>query len=144
MSDSIQIPLETPKVAANIVPCHIQYTGAANTKDFFTPSKYTSKDAREGEIAYFRGLKLVGETLPLSDLGYTGYVVNKSESVVSAARDEEDVAADRTEDLTTVHTYVAEASFDSVVIYGHDTTVELADQWRLLAEWKELSEAIHG
>lgn len=144
MSDSIQIPTEIPTVAANILPCHIQHTGSANTKDFFTPSTYTSTDAKEGEVAYFRGLKLVGEKVPLKDLGYTGYVLGKSESVVNASHNEDDILADRTEDLTTVHTYVAKAAFDSLKIYGHDMKVEQTDQWRLLSEWSALSEAIHG
>jgi ribonuclease H2 subunit C len=48
---------ECPQVVANLIPAHIQYTGQANTQEYFTNSKIHHEHVE----AYFRGLKLIGK-----------------------------------------------------------------------------------
>ena len=73
------------EVVASVVPMNIQYSGPANTEDYFAPSKTqeTQPDGTLLDVAYFRGCKLVGKTLELDKYDVKGYVINKSEHLVS-------------------------------------------------------------
>lgn len=141
MPDTIQIP-DVPRVAAHLVPCHIQYSGPANTKEYFTPTKSNeTRDDAPVDIAYFRGLRLVGQTTNLRDLKLRGYLLDKSESIERQEQHSEDPYSEP--QLVTVHTHTAIASFDTLTVYGHDSVVERDNQWRLLDEWAEMAEIIH-
>lgn len=138
MSDVINTSEDVPIMHGNIVPCHIQYSGAANTKDYFTPSKKqdTLPTGEQVEVAYYRGCKLVGKNMNISN-DYSGYLINKSESL---ARVEDETS----EDYLTVNTYTPVAKFEEITVYGHDTVPELTSQWGLIQEWKDISEVIHS
>lgn len=93
-----------PPVVANLIPMHVQYTGVANTKEYFTNSKSYSTNT-EG---YFRGLKLVGKPVDITGRAYL--LDNKDEG------------------------YTSVAQFDQFTIYGHDSLEaenqwELVNEW---------------
>lgn len=138
MLDVIHTDIDVPTINANIIPCHIQYSGVANTKDYFTPSKKqeTTTTGEQVEVSYFRGCKLVGKKVNLSE-NYTGYLINKSESLATAEEGS-------TEEYKTVNTYIPVAKFDEMIIFGHDSPAELTSQWGLINEWKEISDVIHS
>lgn len=138
MLDVIHTSEDVPKVHANIIPCHVQYNGTANTKDYFTPSKKqeTLHNGQQSQVAYFRGCKLVGEDTDIKD-DYTGYLINKTESL---ARSEDA----ESEEYVTVNTYTPVAKFEELTVYGHDSAPELTNQWGLIKEWKDISEVIHS
>lgn len=154
MPDSIKIQnkSEIPITTANLIPCHIQYNGSANTKDFFTTSRTTetTDEGKVNEIAYFRGLRLVGEKFDLNKKGYTGYLINKSESIERVQSnntdvyDEEVSYVQQDEELVTVNTYNPTAMFNDFIVYGHDMIAELDCQWKLIDEWDQISDIIHG
>lgn len=99
-----------PEVEANLVPVHIQYTGEAKTKEYFT----NTKDKIDGnDIAYFRGLKLVGRPVNVN-----GYLLDSVDD-----------------------NYTSIASFSSFTLFGHDT-LESENQWELINEWYDISDVL--
>lgn len=40
--------------------------------------------------------------------------------------------------------YAATASFDKLALYGHDSEIELTNQWSLIPEYIEISNIIHN
>mmetsp|Transcript_1479 Transcript_1479/g.1600 ORF Transcript_1479/g.1600 Transcript_1479/m.1600 type:complete len:139 (+) Transcript_1479:23-439(+) len=138
MSDVINANKDVPTTHGNIIPCHIQYSGVANTKDYFTPSKKqeTLTTGEKVEVAYFRGCRLLGKNVNISN-DYNGYLINKSESLAK-------VDDETSEDYITVNTYTPVARFEKFTVYGHDTIPELTNQWGLIQEWKEISDLIHS
>lgn len=130
----------TPAVTASLLPMHIQYTGTANTGQYFTPSKSQQqlKDGSIQDIAYFRGCKLIAKTIDLESNGITGYIVNKSEHLTRI-----DHGSQEDEEIKTISTYIPCAKFDKLVLYGHDVPVELNNQWSLVPEYVELCNIIH-
>lgn len=144
MPDSIKVPEDIPTLSASLLPCHIQYTGEADTETYFTPSKTTeiNENNEKKNIAHFRGLKLVGETTDLKELGYTGFLVNKSEAIERVKQDyEQDF--DHESAIKTVFTHTAVAKFNEFTVYGHDAPAEPTNQWKLIGEWQQLSSVIH-
>lgn len=102
---------------ANLIPAHVQYTGTANTKEYFTNTKSQKKglDGNENIEGYFRGLRLVGKPIEVS-----GYLLESKDDG-----------------------YVAVASFSTFTLFGHDT-LEPENQWELINEWYEIGDIIHG
>ncbi|CAH2353899.1 hypothetical protein CLIB1423_13S01354 [[Candida] railenensis] len=133
---SIEINKDSPhlqQMTANLVPVHIQYTGDANTNEYFSPSKST-ETASGNSIAFFRGLKLVGQPIELP-ANSTAYLVNKSESMVAAP--------ETPQGFKTVNNYIPEGKLDTLVAYGHDTTLPSNSQYASLVEWDTISNIIH-
>lgn len=147
MPDAINIPQEEalPVLTANLVPCHLQYNGPANTREYFTPSKSieVNSSGENEHIAHFRGLKLVGETVFFGPPGYKGFLINKSESIERVDRDQAEESSQGDEQLATVNTYNAVAQFDDLIVYGHDSKVAPNCQWKLMDEWTQISNVIH-
>lgn len=144
MTDTIAIIKDVPEVRANLIPMHIQYSGQANTEDYFTPSKNNEK-AFSGDchIAYFRGCKLVGNELGIQKF-FDGYLLNHSESLVNTEAYSEDGGNDTFDNVKSVKVHAAFAHFDEITIYGHDSLPELDSQWAHINEWKEVSDIIHS
>lgn len=128
------------KVEASLVPMHLQYSGSANTSEYFTPSKTTEKqnDGSEVNTAYFRGCRLVAKEVDLKKSGTEGYIINKNEVLQRETNEEEG-----TELVKTVKNYTAVASFDKMTLYGHDSEIELSNQWSLIPEFLEINSIIH-
>ncbi|ODV78129.1 ribonuclease H1 small subunit [Suhomyces tanzawaensis NRRL Y-17324] len=132
MSDSIQALEDVPKVVANVLPLHIQYSGPAKANEYFTASRCTEQlGDKTVDVAYFRGSRLVGQESHLGE--NTGYIVNASESL---AHDEEG-------EVKTIKTYTSVAQFNQLNIFGHDSLAELDNQWSLLNEWVGISHVLH-
>lgn len=135
MASSISVPDALPEVTVNVVPCRIHYSGPAKTAEYFTPSKSNEVvGGRVQHIAQFRGLRLVGESIPIGDK--KGYFVSKSELLVPAPEEESG--------FTTTNQYVAEAQFDELCVYGQDSLVALTSQWKLMSEWEAIAEVLHS
>lgn len=126
----------TPTVIASLLPMSIQYSGPANTEDYFTPSKMqeTQPNGKQLEVAYFRGCKLVGNTIDLNKSDLQGYVVNKAEHLV---RDDE------SGEVKSAFTFTSVAKFNELTVYGHDSPVNLNDQWALIPEYVSISNLIN-
>lgn len=132
---SISVPENLQKVELNVVPFRIQNTGSANTNAYFTPSKYQEKIGERVELtAQFRGLRLVGEDIPLGEK--KGYILSGSELLVPAPEEENG--------YSTVTQYVAQAHFDKMTLYGHDSIVPLTSQWKLAGEWDAIANVLHS
>lgn len=131
MSDKIQINDEVPEYKANIVPCKIHYSGPADTNSYFSPTK----DVEHGNpIAYFRGCKFIGKPVDISS--YTGYIINKSESLAPMEDSESD-------NYRILNTHTTIGKFSNLIAYGHDRSPTLTDPYILMKEWQDLSRAIH-
>ncbi|KAF6071357.1 hypothetical protein MEM_03605 [Candida albicans L26] len=134
---TIKITNESAKeVVASVVPMNIQYSGPANTEDYFAPSKTqeTQPDGTLLDVAYFRGCKLVGKTLELDKYDVKGYVINKSEHLVS---DKE------TGEVKTAVTYIPVGNFQKLTVYGHDTLPSRTNQWSLIPEYLSISNIVN-
>ncbi|KAI5966125.1 hypothetical protein CANMA_003371 [Candida margitis] len=101
------------KVEASLLPMHLQYSGPANTSDYFTLSKTTEtqNDGSEIKTAYFRGCRLVAKEVNLKDSNVEGYIINKNEVLQRKLNEE-----DGTEEVKTVKNYSAAASFDKLTL----------------------------
>ena len=125
--------LEATKIKANVVPMHIKYNGSADTENYFSLSKKTLPDNQQ--IAYFRGCKLVGKDVILPE-NMSAYVCNKAEVMIDAPETPQGYAM--------ANNYVAEGSFRSFIVYGHESEPEPTSQWFQLNEWAAISDIIHG
>ena len=135
MVGKVEVKERTPIFSANIVPFQIQHTGPANTKDFFSQSRKTEKvNDQEVEVVYFRGRKLVGKKLQLKE-NYKGYLLNMHENVAESKESGH---------IGTTRNYETIAKFDDLILYGQDDSPESSDQWNMVGEWQEISEAIHS
>ena len=130
-----------PKVTASLLPMHIQHSGAANTAEYFTPS-HTTETLRDGSTistAFFRGCRLIGKDLNLLEQNLQGFVMNSSELLIR-----EENLEDGTETIKSVKSYTPVATFDKLVLFGHDEEVEPNDQWRLITEFLKISNILHS
>lgn len=135
MSSSISISGTLPEVTVNVVPFRIQHSGPANTNAYFTPSKCEETvGGRVEKTAQFRGLRLVGEEVLLGDK--KGYILSGSELLVPSAEEDGE--------FSTVNQYVAQALFDLLHVYGHDSVAPLTSQWKLANEWDAVANVLHS
>lgn len=136
--DKIVVGSQNEKLSANLVPFHIQYSGPANTKDYFTVTKQVEvqADGTEVEVAYFRGCKLVGVNQELPH-GYKGYLMNKNEVLQTTGQGPD-------QQFFSAKIYNTIGEFDKLIIYGHDQPGDAGSQWATLNEWQELSDIIHS
>lgn len=124
---------DVPLAAVNVVPFKIQYTGDANTLQYFTPSKQVSVENGQRVVtADFRGLHLKGQEIPLGKK--RGFVCTASEYLVQ----------DEQGDVLARKQYTSVAKFDSLTVFGHDAVPPLSSKWRLIEEWDAIASAIHG
>lgn len=142
--DTLRLSQEVPQATVSLLPLHIQYSGPANTKEYFSNTKSTEKVGKEErEIAYFRGCRLVGHKTNWNGK-YRGYILNKSETIAHANPADTEGIANGTAEIKNVKVYNPIAKFDEMTIYGHDNVIELTSQWRMVSEWSEISDAIHS
>lgn len=135
MSSSISVSGTLPEVTVNVVPFRIQHSGSANTNAYFTPSKCEETVGERAEkTAQFRGLRLVGEDISLGEK--KGYILSGSELLVPAPEEESG--------FSTINQYVAQALFDKISVYGHDSAAPLTSQWKLANEWDAIAGVLHS
>lgn len=146
MTDSITIEENVVPVTINVIPMHIQYTGPAKTNEYFTASRTTEQfGAKTVDVAFFRGCKLVGEKIPLSN--HTGYIMNSTEilslpKVTEGEYGDDDPFANG--DVKTIKSFTPVAQFDEITIFGHDAPAASSNPWGLLDEWNSIADIIHG
>lgn len=135
MPDTVNVHSEIPMVEVNLIPMHIQYSGPANTSQFWATSKTDEIDHNDHVVksAYFRGCRLL---LTQVSLDYDGVIVDKTEGL---DRDDENP-----ENVVSVNRYESVARFSNLNVYGHDATPDPSDQWLLVNEWKGINDVIHG
>lgn len=136
MTSKIVIGGDGPEFAVNVVPCSIHYTGDANTATFFKPSK---KQINQGDnhvvTAQFRGLKLVGDQIDISNKN--GQILTSSEILVNDPSKSDG-------DISIVKQYSAIGNFRELNVYGHDNPLSQNSKWKMLDEWEKIAEAIHS
>ncbi|KAI5955259.1 hypothetical protein KGF54_001820 [Candida jiufengensis] len=142
MSSSINITNEesSPKVEVSVLPMHLQYSGPANTKEYFTPSK-TKETLNDGTIvdtAYFRGCRLIAKEVTLDQNKMDGFILDKSEALSRDINED-----DGTETIKTIKNYASIAFFNKLTLYGHDSEIESSNQWSLIPEFIEINNIIH-
>ncbi|KAI0402749.1 ribonuclease H2, subunit C [Xylaria palmicola] len=138
---------EGKNATVNLLPCRIHHDGDVNPSDtHWTPTE-TQGNLR---TAYLRGRKLHGKSVKLPE-GYYGVVVDKSDAKPEASTkhdlvDEDEEAADNQEDQLEVGAMKRKASFDELVIWGHESTSDSSvDPYvRGMEEWIEFAEKIHS
>ncbi|KAK6205123.1 ribonuclease H2 non-catalytic subunit-domain-containing protein [Scheffersomyces amazonensis] len=140
MTDTVNISNDVPEIVANLVPVHIEYSGSANTQEYFTDSKIR-EDGHE--VAYFRGCKLVGNNVDFAN-NYTAYVMNKSESLIRIQDNGNNEFNGLEETVKSVNSYNPVGKFTSINVYGHDAPLSQTNQWQLVNEWHDISEIIHS
>lgn len=141
--DTLRTSLEVPNAAVSLLPMHVQYSGPAKTKEFFSGTKTTENvGSEEREVAYFRGCRLVGDKTNW-DGRYQGYIMNKSEAIAHSDPSDAEGIANGTAEIRNVKVYSPVAKFDQMTLYGHDNVVESNSQWRTVSEWATISDAIH-
>lgn len=131
MCSKIIITDSVPEVRASIVPMLIQYTGEANTEDFYTASRRTKDGTSE---AQFRGLRLLGQTLDIGNKN--AFVLASSEYLVQDPSDPENIQ--------TAKQYAPVAKIKDFTIFGHDSFAPLNSKWKLMSEWDTVADAIHS
>lgn len=135
MSTKVSYSDGLPKYEASILPVAIQYTGEANTEEYFAPTKTTeTRQDKEIKVCYFRGMKLVG--LDIVPENKRAFIMNKSEVLTQPLETSDDVQVS--------NQYTAVGEVDKLTIYGHDTEVPLYSKWLLMDEWQQVSDIIHG
>ncbi|CAI5759527.1 unnamed protein product [Candida verbasci] len=136
---------QNENVVASLLPFQIQYNGDINTLDYFTPSKLKESNNNDNkllDIAYFRGRKLVGETIDLEKINYMGYIITKSEYALdNSIENEENIV--NTEMIQTANKFTSVANFDKLTVYGHDSLVKSTDQWNLIPEFIKVNKILN-
>ncbi|CAK9441293.1 uncharacterized protein LODBEIA_P51620 [Lodderomyces beijingensis] len=138
---------EIPKVTASLLPMHLQYSGPAKTAEYFTPSHATETqhDGTQVKTAYFRGCRLVAKEVDLKQCEMQGFIVNGTEVLVREANEHQEKEEEAGEEvIKSVKTFAPTATFDKLVLFGHDEEVESSDQWRMIPEFLEVSKVVHG
>jgi ribonuclease H2 subunit C len=127
----------------NILPCTIHHNGPLKiSKRCWSP-----QSASDGtKASYFRGRKLRGRTVKLP-AGYGGCLLQNTERqaepkpVESAPVLDED--GDVMEDRDDVKVMENKASFDEVVVWGHELLPEDGDEYvKGIEEWITFAEAV--
>lgn len=135
MSTKVILNEAAPPVHVNVMPVKIQYSGDADTKNFFTSTKAMEDfESKRVTTANFRGLRLVGEDITL--VNKVGHVCNYHELLVSDPK--------REGEIMTCKEYSSDARFESLTIFGHDSLPPRSSKWRLIEEWDAIADAIHS
>jgi ribonuclease H2 subunit C len=152
----------TTKTTSNILPCSIKHNGPIPTSE-----RYWAPKAEEDgtSTAYFRGRKLRGRNVKVPE-GYRGVVLQKTDQTLSThaqqpsgaalaeqlRRMEEDYADDDGDEMDVsvekeaeVKIMETKATFDEVVIWGHEMVPDEEDVYvKGMEEWVGFAEAMHS
>lgn len=125
------------KVTPNQLPCQIRHNGPVPVdKRYWSPESSSTG----GQIVYFRGRKLEGKVMTLPG-GYEGAILQKTGDLLKV----EPVAGeeDESEVPVEVKLFSKEATFDEVVVWGHEALPEADDAYvKSIEEWMKFAEAV--
>ncbi|MCJ1318927.1 hypothetical protein MMC15_004259 [Xylographa vitiligo] len=155
-------PPSIPKLTPNILPCRINHSGPVNASKRYWN---VEEDEKGRKTAYFRGRKLLGREVRLSD-SYRGAVVCETDRILplseapnvcgSGAKaattadppvgGEEDDDAEEEEDEVEPTKVVEEvATFDEILVWGHEQVPGEEDVFvRGVQEWLAFAKAMHS
>ncbi|MCJ1287725.1 hypothetical protein MMC26_007077 [Xylographa opegraphella] len=151
-----------PKLTPNILPCRINHSGPVNASKRY----WNVEDDEKGrKMAYFRGRKLLGREVKLSD-SYRGAVICDTDRVLplsdspnasdfdakapttakSTVEDDEGEGGDDGEDDIEPTKVLEEvATFDEILVWGHEQVPGEDDVFvRGVQEWLGFAEAMHS
>ncbi|KAL2683035.1 hypothetical protein Neosp_007498 [[Neocosmospora] mangrovei] len=132
------------KAVANLLPCRIHHDGPVpDVSNYWTPT--TAEDGTK--LAYFRGRKLHGKTVKLPERCRGAVVERRQEKELQPAAEEPVVVIDDDEaEKEPVGTMQVTAEFDEMVIWGHETLVDAAEDpyIRSMEEWLQVAGQIHS
>ncbi|MCJ1395390.1 hypothetical protein MMC18_008274 [Xylographa bjoerkii] len=153
-------PPSIPKLTPNILPCRINHSGPVNASKRYWN---VEEDEKSRKMAYFRGRKLLGREVKLTD-SYRGVIVCETDralsqsecpnasglvaeaatTATSTAEDEED--RDEEEDeVEPIKVLEEVATFDEIVVWGHEQVPGEEDVFvRGVQEWIAFAEAMHS
>ncbi|EON60841.1 hypothetical protein W97_00051 [Coniosporium apollinis CBS 100218] len=133
----------------NVLPCRINHNGPVDASERYWQPK-TDDDGKT--TAYFRGRKLRGRAVKIPD-GYRGTVLNTTDKLLPQAQIPREPSSsapeeDEEDDEQPAEVKVAEevASFDEIVVWGHDVLPDGTDDpyTRGVAEWIAFAETLHS
>ncbi|RPA85431.1 ribonuclease H1 small subunit [Ascobolus immersus RN42] len=161
-------PTPAAPFEVNLLPCRIHHSGPVNaTKAYWNPvplqpvekghserndeeegeKKEEESDEKKNEVpgeeAYFRGRRLVGQSLPVGE-GYTGYILRPStipslQSLSVQDHDDEDEIKEEAFEMEVV------GGFEKVTVWGHEEMVEGGGQvGKALGEWRGWAGVVNG
>ncbi|QIW99739.1 hypothetical protein AMS68_005257 [Peltaster fructicola] len=135
---------EQRKLTPNVLPCSIRHDGPVSVdKRYWNPIS----NSKDEQTAYFRGRKLEGTVVKLP-AGYQGIVLQKTnEKLVSRPSmpsfDEDGMQVILPEDNAETKLFSQEASFDEVVVWGHESLPDADDAYvKGIKEWIGFAEAV--
>ncbi|MCJ1366136.1 3'-5' exonuclease [Acarospora aff. strigata] len=152
--DMLSIDLNTGRsrtCTPNVLPCRVHHNGPVNaTERYWSPS--TGDDGKQ--VAYFRGRKLHGRCVQIPD-GYRGVVLKSTDRTVSQggiqgeiSQADKVVSAEHEEDEDedeAINVIEEQASFDKVVLWGHESTPDGNDPYaKGIEEWISFAETMHS
>ncbi|KAI9878159.1 MAG: hypothetical protein M1830_001728 [Pleopsidium flavum] len=156
---SIQSKTEQPqKCTPNVLPCRVHHNGPANaTERYWSPST----DADGKKVAYFRGRKLDGKCVKIPD-DYRGVVMRSTDrklprglhsagpshvftNAAAEQVDDEEDDEEEEEEEEPVKILEERASFDEVVLWGHESMPDKNDLYaKGIDEWISFAETMHS
>ncbi len=131
---------EAKLVSASLLPCHIGYSGPADSAKYFRPETSTPAGGSE---AYFRGRQLLGKELPIPD-GHVGLLYDSSRPGQTKPTNAESTEDTEDETIEEVRLFVEKARFDRLTVYENGRLpIDTSDPYmKGLQEWLALAEAV--
>jgi ribonuclease H2 subunit C len=148
---AIQPSSQAKRTTPNILPCSIKHNGPIPIHPRYWSPKNESDN--KTSTSYFRGRKLRGRRLRIPE-GYKGVVLQKTGKTLATngsnmaeklRRMEEGEEEDEMEldEAVEVKTTEEKASFEEVVVWGHEAVPEENDVYvKGVAEWIAFAEAV--
>ncbi|PWW72208.1 ribonuclease H1 small subunit, partial [Tuber magnatum] len=144
---AIQPSKEVPGTI-HLLPCHVKHTGSANATKHWVVN---AGEVDGTKVAHFRGRRLVGKAVSLPE-GYSGHVLTVTDDVPTGAIErskrnrpvEEGEGEEGEEGEGEVKTFKGLATFDNVVVWGHDIAPEEGGEYiaRGMNEWIGLASKV--
>ncbi|NP_001290913.1 ribonuclease H2 subunit C [Esox lucius] len=122
---TLRLDSQTERASVHLLPCEIEYDGAAEVSQFFTA---TIKDRKHEKTVSFRGRGLKGQEV-ICPQGYSGLVLRE---VNKPGSDQED----RNVKVSSV--------FQKFTYWNLETLPNSDDGIVMAMAWPDLADAIHG
>ncbi|KAI4209776.1 MAG: hypothetical protein LQ351_007306 [Letrouitia transgressa] len=130
------------KCTPNLLPCRIHQDGLVNASSRYWKPQSAADGTAE---SYFRGRRLKGKEAQIPE-GYRGVVIKhgKNQKVPLKSngdlQEDEDVDVSEMEDVGTLEEL---AEFDSTMLWGHETAVDLDDAFvKGIEEWISFANSV--
>ncbi|MCJ1417773.1 hypothetical protein MMC32_004118 [Xylographa parallela] len=152
-------PPSIPKLTPNILPCRVNHSGPVNASKRYWN---VEEDERGRKMAYFRGRKLLGREVKISD-SYRGAIVcetdrflplseapnatgsgTKAPTTTSPTAEDVEDEDEEEDDIEPTKILEEVATFDDILVWGHEQVPGEEDVFvRGVQEWLTFAEAMH-